>query len=67
VAAAARRARARRRTVYVSEKLPAVKPTKLIRVLEQKGRKVDRIRGSHYILVHEEETGQCPYPSTDAT
>ena len=46
----------------MSEKLPAVKPTKLIRVLEQKGWKVDRIRGSHYILVHEAERRTVPVP-----
>lgn len=36
----------------MSAKLPAVKPKDLIRVLEKKGWRLDRIRGSHHIMVH---------------
>jgi predicted RNA binding protein YcfA (HicA-like mRNA interferase family) len=39
----------------VSQKLPAVTPKQLIRVLERKGWQVDRIRGSHHILTHREQ------------
>jgi predicted RNA binding protein YcfA (HicA-like mRNA interferase family) len=46
----------------VSEKLPAVKPKELIRALEQKGWKLDRVRGSHHILVHETERRALPVP-----
>ena len=46
----------------MSEKLPAVKPKQLIRALEEKGWKLDRIRGSHHILVHEAERRALPVP-----
>jgi len=36
----------------VSAKLPAVKPRELVRVLEKKGWRLDRVRGSHHIMVH---------------
>lgn len=36
----------------MSEKLPAIKPSELIRVLEKKGWHLDRIRGSHHIMIH---------------
>jgi len=39
----------------VSQKLPSVKPKELIRVLESQGWQVDRVRGSHHVLVHEIE------------
>lgn len=38
----------------MSERLPAVKPRELIRALEGKGWRVDRVSGSHHILVHVE-------------
>lgn len=36
----------------MSGKLPAVKPKDLLRVLEKKGWSLDRVRGSHHIMVH---------------
>lgn len=36
----------------MSGKLPAIKPRELIRALERKGWELDRIRGSHHIMVH---------------
>ena len=38
----------------MSERLPAVKPRQLIRALEGRGWSVERISGSHHILVHAE-------------
>jgi predicted RNA binding protein YcfA (HicA-like mRNA interferase family) len=38
----------------VSERLPAVKPQQLIRVLEGRGWQLIRTRGSHYIFKHPE-------------
>ena len=38
----------------MSERLPAVKPRQLIRALERQGWRVDRVSGSHHILIHEE-------------
>jgi predicted RNA binding protein YcfA (HicA-like mRNA interferase family) len=38
----------------VSDKLPAIKPQRLIRVLEAKGWQHRRTRGSHHYLVHPE-------------
>jgi predicted RNA binding protein YcfA (HicA-like mRNA interferase family) len=51
----------------VSDKLPAVKPRKLIRALERKGWQVDRVRGSHYIMrhPHEEQMVSVPYHNRD--
>jgi predicted RNA binding protein YcfA (HicA-like mRNA interferase family) len=46
----------------VSERLPAVKPKELIRALEQKGWQLDRVRGSHHILVHAEKRRALPVP-----
>lgn len=46
----------------MSERLPAVKPRDLIRVLERKGWTLDRIRGSHHILVHPEQQRALPVP-----
>ncbi len=37
----------------MSDKLPSLNSRQLIRVLERKGWRVHRIRGSHYIMVHE--------------
>jgi predicted RNA binding protein YcfA (HicA-like mRNA interferase family) len=39
----------------VTEKLPAVTPKQLIRVLGRRGWEVDRVRGSHHVVVHREE------------
>ena len=39
----------------MTEKLPAVTPKQLIRALEKSGWQVDRIRGSHHVLVHPEQ------------
>ena len=36
----------------MSDRLPAVTPKQLIRVLAQRGWEVDRVRGSHHVLVH---------------
>jgi predicted RNA binding protein YcfA (HicA-like mRNA interferase family) len=36
----------------VTERLPAFKPRRLIRVLEQKGWKLHRVKGSHHVFVH---------------
>ncbi|MDQ3937408.1 MAG: type II toxin-antitoxin system HicA family toxin [Chloroflexota bacterium] len=38
----------------MSDRLPAVKPKELITALERRGWQLDRIRGSHHILVHPE-------------
>jgi predicted RNA binding protein YcfA (HicA-like mRNA interferase family) len=46
----------------VSDRLPAVTPRQLIRVLEQKGWLLDRVRGSHHIMVHPEERRAIPVP-----
>jgi predicted RNA binding protein YcfA (HicA-like mRNA interferase family) len=39
----------------VSGRLPAVKPKDLIRALERRGWHVERVRGSHHVLVHEKQ------------
>jgi len=36
----------------VSDKLPAVRPKQLIRVLEKRGWRLDRVRGSHHLMKH---------------
>jgi predicted RNA binding protein YcfA (HicA-like mRNA interferase family) len=46
----------------VSERLPAVKPKQLVRVLEQRGWYLDRIRGSHHIMKHPVERRSIPVP-----
>lgn len=46
----------------MSDKLPAVTPKQLIRVLEQKGWLLDRVRGSHHIMVHPSERRAVPVP-----
>lgn len=46
----------------MTERLPAVKPRELIRPLEQKGWRLDRVRGSHHILVHSEQRRALPVP-----
>ncbi len=46
----------------MSERLPAVKPKQLVRVLEQRGWYLDRIRGSHHIMKHPVERRSIPVP-----
>jgi predicted RNA binding protein YcfA (HicA-like mRNA interferase family) len=46
----------------VSDKLPAIKPQRLIRVLEAKGWQHRRTRGSHYYLVHSERRDAIAVP-----
>lgn len=46
----------------MSDKLPAVKPKDLLRVLEKKGWRLDRVRGSHHIMVHPELKKAVPVP-----
>ena len=46
----------------MSEKLPAVRPDQLVRVLQQKGWQLDRIRGSHYIMKNPEMRRVVPIP-----
>jgi predicted RNA binding protein YcfA (HicA-like mRNA interferase family) len=36
----------------LSDKLPAITSKQLIRALERGGWQVDRVRGSHYVLIH---------------
>lgn len=46
----------------MSDKLPAIKPAQLIRALKRKGWELDRVRGSHYILIHPEQQRAVPVP-----
>lgn len=46
----------------MTERLPAVKPKQLIKALEQMGWQLDRVRGSHHILVHPEQRRALPVP-----
>ena len=46
----------------VSEKLPAVNPRQLIRVLERRGWQLERVRGSHHVLVHPDERRAVTVP-----
>jgi predicted RNA binding protein YcfA (HicA-like mRNA interferase family) len=46
----------------VTEKLPAITPRQLIRVLEQKGWRLDRVRGSHHVMVHPDQRRAIPVP-----
>ncbi len=43
-------------------RLPAVRPQQLIRALQRTGWQLDRVRGSHYILVHPELRRALPVP-----
>lgn len=38
----------------MSQKLPRITSAQLIRVLEHKGWRLDRSRGSHHVYIHEE-------------
>jgi len=46
----------------VSDRLPAVKPKQLVRVLEKRGWELDRIRGSHHLMKHPIERRTIPVP-----
>lgn len=46
----------------MSERLPPVRPKDLIKALERKGWLLDRIRGSHHILVHAEQRRALTIP-----
>jgi predicted RNA binding protein YcfA (HicA-like mRNA interferase family) len=46
----------------VSERLPAVKPQELIRVLERRGWQLTRTRGSHYVFKHPEFANRIVVP-----
>lgn len=46
----------------MSDKLPAVKPEQLIKILEQKGWHLERIRGSHFMMKHPEMRQIVPIP-----
>lgn len=46
----------------MSDKLPAVKPKQLIRVLEKRGWRLDRVRGSHHLMKHPVERRTIPVP-----
>lgn len=46
----------------MSDRLPAVTPKQLIRVLEAKGWQLHRIRGSHHLMFHPERRQVVPVP-----
>jgi len=46
----------------MSDKLPSLKPSQLIRVLEKAGWRIKRQTGSHVILVHEGLKKSLPIP-----
>jgi predicted RNA binding protein YcfA (HicA-like mRNA interferase family) len=46
----------------LSDKLPAVRPKQLIRVLEKKGWEQRRVRGSHHYMVHPDIQDAIPVP-----
>lgn len=46
----------------MSNRLPAVKPRELIRALQRAGWQLDRVRGSHYIMIHPEQHKAVPIP-----
>jgi predicted RNA binding protein YcfA (HicA-like mRNA interferase family) len=46
----------------VSDKLPAIKPQRLIRVLEAKGWQHRRTRGSHHYMIHPERRDAIAVP-----
>lgn len=47
----------------MSDRLGAVKPKQLIRALERAGWELDRVRGSHYVMVHPDEQRAVPVPN----
>lgn len=46
----------------MSEKLPAVRPIQLVKVLQRKGWQLERVRGSHYIMKNSEMQRVVPVP-----
>ena len=46
----------------MSDKLPAVRPDQLIKVLQKKGWQLERIRGSHHIMKNPEMRRVVPIP-----
>ena len=46
----------------MSERLPAVKPQQLMRVLEGRGWQLIRTRGSHYVFKHQEFPNRIVVP-----
>ena len=46
----------------MSDKLPAIKPSRLIRVLEAKGWQHRRTRGSHHYMTHPERRDAIAVP-----
>lgn len=47
----------------MSARLPAVRPRQLVRVLEHKGWKLVRTRGSHLVFAHPERTKLVTVPN----
>ena len=46
----------------MSQRLPAVKPKQLIRVLEREGWQLDRVRGSHHVFRHPDQRRRVVVP-----
>ena len=46
----------------MSERLPAVRPEQLVKVLQRKGWQLERVRGSHYIMKNPEMRKVVPIP-----
>ena len=46
----------------MSDKLPAIKPEQLIKILERKGWHLERIRGSHFMMKNPEMRRVVPIP-----
>ena len=46
----------------MSDRLPAVRPVQLIKVLQKKGWQIERVRGSHYIMKNPEMRRVVPIP-----
>lgn len=46
----------------MSKRLPVITGRKLIRVLEKKGWRLDRVRGSHHIFLHPNIPGRVVVP-----
>ena len=46
----------------MSQRLPAVKPKQLIRVLEREGWQLDRVRGSHHVFRHPDQRHRVVVP-----
>lgn len=46
----------------MNERLPAVTPRQLMKVMEQLGWQLHRVRGSHYMMMHPIEHRVIPLP-----